>query len=110
MACANDHCLRPIISLNLVDQIKSTKKLTKNRAQELLTQWTAEGYFREIDDKLYFGPRIQCEFGQYLHDHYAETIAQCSLCKLSVFKVQIVKTMIEKTRRSSIASKNRVCM
>lgn len=75
--------------LNLATNVVSTghKKLTKQRAQELMDDWVSTGYFVEQFDMIHFGPRAIGEFQDYLRLRYKERICICALCVQPTFKV-----------------------
>lgn len=77
--------------LNLSTHVVSTghKKLTKQRAQELMDDWITTGYFVELNDMVHFGPRAIGEFKDYLRLKYKESICICALCLQPTFKVHI---------------------
>lgn len=77
------YCMPEMQALNLTTGLK----VTKIHAEELLAQWSAQGYFVNIDDVISPGPRLICEFGDVLRAKYKEYIRSCFLCKQIIFKV-----------------------
>lgn len=62
-------------------------KVTKLRAEELIAEWSALGYFVCLDDVVYPGPRLISEFSDVLRTKYKEHIRNCYLCKQIIFQV-----------------------
>ncbi|XP_052837612.1 LOW QUALITY PROTEIN: non-structural maintenance of chromosomes element 1 homolog [Drosophila gunungcola] len=62
----------------------SSKPVKKSRMQELLQKWTQMGYFMELDERIYLGPRSLVELNFYLTSHHTEHIKNCMLCKCLV--------------------------
>ncbi|XP_017095531.3 non-structural maintenance of chromosomes element 1 homolog [Drosophila bipectinata] len=58
-----------------------SKSLHKGHMQQLLKKWCNMGYFQEIDDSFYLGPRSLVELSFYLSSNYSEHIKNCTLCK-----------------------------
>lgn len=77
--------------LNLATNVVSGghKKLTKQRAQDLMDDWISTGYFVEQLEMIHFGPRAIGEFQDYLRLKYKERICICALCAQPTFKVNI---------------------
>lgn len=61
------------------------KKVTKQRAQDLMEQWMAGGYFVELDDYVHFGPRTIGEFRDYFVVKHRDNIPRCGLCMQPTF-------------------------
>lgn len=82
-----------MIALNLSSstvtssQAARTKKVTKQRAQDLLEEWVSRGYFVNANERIQLGPRSIGEFGEVLSTEYAEYVKKCYLCKNVSFKV-----------------------
>ncbi|XP_016994069.2 non-structural maintenance of chromosomes element 1 homolog [Drosophila takahashii] len=62
----------------------NSKPLKKSRMQELLQKWTQMGYFMELDESIYLGPRSLVELSFYLTTNHGEHIKNCMLCKCLV--------------------------
>eukprot|EP00099_Drosophila_melanogaster_P007481 NP_001260145.1 Non-SMC element 1, isoform B [Drosophila melanogaster] len=62
----------------------SSKPLKKSRMQELLQKWIQMGYFMEVTDRIYLGPRSLVELSFYLSSNHADNIKNCTLCKCLV--------------------------
>ncbi|XP_037711065.1 non-structural maintenance of chromosomes element 1 homolog [Drosophila subpulchrella] len=62
----------------------TSKPLKKSRMQELLHTWTQMGYFMELDERIYLGPRSLVELSFYLASNHGEHIKNCMLCKCLV--------------------------
>ncbi|XP_065089192.1 non-structural maintenance of chromosomes element 1 homolog [Ochlerotatus camptorhynchus] len=84
LACNEENKLKPIVCLNLTSEIKS-KPLSKVRAEELLEEWEKLGYFVQLAEMWYFGPKTIGEFDRYLLANYPDEMQRCKLCKESVF-------------------------
>lgn len=78
-------CIAPIVALNLISILQ--RPLTKLRAGELLKLWTNMGYFKEMNELIYLGPRSLVEFNGYLTVNYPDFIKTCSICLKTVYKV-----------------------
>lgn len=59
----------------------SSKPLKKTRMQQLLQKWCNMGYFQEIDESIYLGPRSLVELSFYLSSNHSDYIKNCTLCK-----------------------------
>lgn len=68
--------------------------LSKERIQELEDIWVSQGYFLELDDKIYFGPRTMLEYGKYLKNNFSDVINDCVLCNNIVFWVRVKYTLL----------------
>ncbi|XP_016987513.1 non-structural maintenance of chromosomes element 1 homolog [Drosophila rhopaloa] len=62
----------------------TSKTVKKSRMQELLQKWTQMGYFMELDERIFLGPRSLVELSFYLGSHHEEHIKNCMLCKCLV--------------------------
>ncbi|XP_033168587.1 non-structural maintenance of chromosomes element 1 homolog [Drosophila mauritiana] len=62
----------------------SSKPLKKSRMQELLQKWIQMGYFMEVGERIYLGPRSLVELSFYLSSNHAGNIKNCTLCKCLV--------------------------
>ncbi|XP_055626179.1 non-structural maintenance of chromosomes element 1 homolog isoform X2 [Toxorhynchites rutilus septentrionalis] len=87
LACSEGHKVRPIVCLNLTAEITG-KTITKVRAEELLDEWEKLGYFVQMDEMWYFGPKTVAEFDRYLSAHFAEHMHKCLLCNEMDFYVR----------------------
>uniref|UniRef100_A0A182MTZ3 Non-structural maintenance of chromosomes element 1 homolog n=1 Tax=Anopheles culicifacies TaxID=139723 RepID=A0A182MTZ3_9DIPT len=87
LTLSEDHTLTTIICLNLTnDTVNETvKPLPKTRAEQLLHEWSALGYFAVLDEKLHFGPKSVVEFDKYLTKNYSDIISRCCLCNVTIF-------------------------
>ncbi|XP_053673227.1 non-structural maintenance of chromosomes element 1 homolog [Anopheles nili] len=87
LTLSDDHHLPSIACLNLTSETagEGTKPLTKARAEQLLGEWEEMGYFLELEDKCYLGPKAIVEFEKFLNKHYADVITRCCLCKVTIF-------------------------
>lgn len=61
-------------------QSQSTKKITKQRAEELLDEWTQSGYFFTTGDILTLGPKALAEFRDTMRTKFPDDIQNCHLC------------------------------
>ncbi|XP_017041313.1 non-structural maintenance of chromosomes element 1 homolog [Drosophila ficusphila] len=62
----------------------TAKPLKKSRMQDLLHKWAQMGYFMELDERIYLGPRSLVELSFYLSTNHSENIKNCMLCKCLV--------------------------
>ncbi|KAH8305395.1 hypothetical protein KR018_001766 [Drosophila ironensis] len=60
------------------------KAMKKNRMQQLVQRWCQMGYFLELDDNVYLGPRSLVELSFYLTTNHGDLIKNCTLCKCLV--------------------------
>lgn len=79
IAVEDNYSIDPIVALNLSNQVVIAK-LLKQRAEVLLDKWTYLGYFEKIDEQLYFGPKMQAEFSNFLKEKFPDSIQSCALC------------------------------
>lgn len=97
-----DYCLPAIDVLNKAVQASSNnKKLSKQRAQELIDEWCSVGYFVDLDDVIHFGPRMIGEFSDYLRLKFRDHIRICCLCNQPTFKVNFFEKKITLLRNIS---------
>lgn len=75
----------------------NSKKVTKQRAQELLDEWVANGYFSYVDDSYILGPRAIGEFGDMLIARFGDQLKKCFLCKNITFKVRVLLKILTST-------------
>lgn len=90
IAISGCYYLSSIHVLNLASLIAApnNRRITKQRAQELIDIWCQAGYFIEMENNmLHFGPRTIGEFANYLSMKYKEHIHICSLCLKPTFNV-----------------------
>ncbi|XP_017482011.1 PREDICTED: non-structural maintenance of chromosomes element 1 homolog [Rhagoletis zephyria] len=82
MAPQEDYSISWVDMYNLSSLTPTARKhLPKTRIQFLVKKWTDQGYFLEMDDKIYFGPRMLVEYASHLKTHYSDYIKDCPLCK-----------------------------
>lgn len=77
------HGLPAMHALNLTTGLK----ITKLHAEELIADWSDQGYFVSMDDVVHPGPRLISEFSDILRTKYKEHIHTCYLCKQIIFQV-----------------------
>lgn len=67
----------------------SSKKITKQRAEELLDEWVANGYFLLLhdDEIIILGPRSIAEFRDVLRTKFTDFIQICYICSEITMKV-----------------------
>lgn len=60
----------------------SSKKITKQRAEDLLDEWVASGYFFSMngDASITLGPKTLTEFRESLRTKFPDYIQNCHLC------------------------------
>lgn len=85
IATNEDFQLSLIHCINLASNV--TVKITKARAEETIRKWIEMGYFYELDENIYFGPRLLAEFSTTLSSEYKDFINFCGICKGPVFWV-----------------------
>lgn len=90
----DDHCIHTISAINASTPITNTqstsKKITKQRADDLLKEWTAAGYLY-LDENygtLTLGPRAIGEFGRQLLQSYPNALQRCAICNGLALKVK----------------------
>ncbi|KAH8410137.1 hypothetical protein KR009_006762 [Drosophila setifemur] len=62
----------------------SAKPVKKSRMQHLLHKWSEMGYFIDLYDSIYLGPRSLVELSFYLTSNHSDHIKNCTLCKCLV--------------------------
>lgn len=67
----------------------TTKKVTKQRAEELLEEWSAVGYFMMIGDFITLGPRCIGEFRETFRMKFNNFIHSCHLCSEITLQVRM---------------------
>lgn len=97
---SNDHSISLMTAIHLssgtssqMSQSQSTsKKVTKQRAEELLEDWMNAGYFMAMDngEVMTLGPRAMGEFRDTLRAKFGEFIQNCHLCTELTLKVWII--------------------
>lgn len=88
IALAEDHSVRTILILNLMNQNQGKDvSFSMTKAEKLLNCWIEEGYFYSINGSVYFGVRSVAEFGEFLRNKF--NIESCHLCKAILLKVRI---------------------
>ncbi|XP_055914825.1 non-structural maintenance of chromosomes element 1 homolog [Eupeodes corollae] len=80
IACAENYGISDMEAINLSTRL-TDKPLAKNRAEDLLQNWKNVGYFYELDNTLYLGPRMIVEFESLLLSAFPDDVKECSLCK-----------------------------
>lgn len=67
----------------------TTKKITKNRAEELLDEWKMSGYllFFEENSLITLGPKAMAEFRETLRTKFPDFVHNCHLCSEITLKV-----------------------
>lgn len=83
---AAHYAIDQMTAINLTNQIKGPRSVSKQRAEELIAAWTGQGYLAAIDGRLHFGPRSVLEFGRFLQANYPEHVHNCPLCQVPVFR------------------------
>lgn len=67
-------------SMQLTQSQSTSKKITKQRAEELIDEWTAAGYFMTLNDLITLGPRGIGEFRDTFRTKFEDYIQCCRLC------------------------------
>ncbi|ENN72114.1 non-structural maintenance of chromosomes element 1 homolog [Dendroctonus ponderosae] len=67
--------------LNLTSGL--TSQFSRDSGQKAFQSWVANGYFVQLDDYVYLGPRLIVEFTTYLKSKFPEQT--CKLCSELVF-------------------------
>lgn len=91
LADAVDYKLSSLDILNLTTQVHGAmqhKRVTKQRAEQLITDWVNNGYLLELEDEIQYGPRTIAEFRDYFVLKHAERIPSCKLCNQATFSGQ----------------------
>lgn len=72
----------------------STKKITKQRAEELLDEWVSSGYLLLLSENalITLGPKALAEFRDTLRTKFPDFIQNCHLCNDIVLKVCVCFT------------------
>lgn len=67
----------------------TTKKITKQRAEELLDEWVASGYLLLLNEDalITLGPKAIAEFRDTLRTKFPDFIQNCHLCSEIAMKV-----------------------
>lgn len=93
---SDEHCLNPISAINATaaatDTQSTSKKITKQRADDLLKEWRAGGYLYLDEERgmLTLGPRTIGEYGQILLQNYSDVLRSCTMCNGLALKVNIL--------------------
>lgn len=81
----------------------TTKKLTKQRAEELIDEWSIAGYFMTINEAITLGPKGVGEFRDTFRTKFPDYIQSCQLCNEIALQVQSIglkkKSRSEHTRK-----------
>lgn len=74
----------------------TSKRLTKQRAEELLADWIIAGYFVQVNygDSLTLGPRCIGEFRDTLLTTFPDSIRSCKLCSEICLKVKFIQSIL----------------
>lgn len=83
IATTPEHCITSIAALNL----NTSMKVTKLHSEELIEKWIDEGWFADVHDLLYLGPRGILEFGASLRVLHPDEVDACKLCREPIFTV-----------------------
>lgn len=78
-----NHRLRYPAVLNLTSTL--TNQFSRDSGQKVYQSWVASGYFVQLKDYVYLGPRLIVEFTTYLKPKFPEQT--CHLCSELVFTV-----------------------
>lgn len=77
----DDLNISPRDALNLITQITGSK-LNKLKAQKLIDNWIQSNYFHQyIDNQIYLGPKLLCEFKEILQNMDLPHLKSCLLCE-----------------------------
>lgn len=78
----------------------STKKITKQRAEELLDEWVSSGYLLLLSENalITLGPKALAEFRDTLRTKFPDFIQNCHLCNEIVLKVCVCVFYLELER------------
>lgn len=75
--------------LSQPSQSQSTmKRVTKQRAEELLEEWENMGYFMTTNENITLGPRCIGEFRDTFRSKFGDYIQSCQLCNELVLQVR----------------------
>lgn len=86
VALAEDHSIRTISVLNLMNQNRNKDiNFSMGKSEQLLKDWVEEGYFYMKDGHVFFGVRSVAEFGEFLRNKF--NVDNCHLCKAILLKV-----------------------
>lgn len=77
-------------STQLTQSQSTSKKVTKQRAEELIEEWTAAGYFMALNDMVTLGPRGIGEFRETFRTKFTDYIQCCQLCSEIALQVNDV--------------------
>lgn len=80
-----EYTIDQMTAINLTNSV-AARGVSKQRAEHLLTVWSAQGYLVNCDGRLYFGPRSVLEFGRQLQAQHPEHLHNCPLCQVPVFR------------------------
>lgn len=71
----------------------TTKRMTKQRSEELLKEWIVAGYLHIDDDDgtITLGPRTIGEFGRDLLQNFANVLHSCAICSSVTLKVVVLR-------------------
>lgn len=94
---SDTHSMSIMAALNLIspassqpDQSQSSsKKLTKQRAEEILDEWSAAGYFITVNENLTLGPMGIGEYRETFRTKFNDYIQSCKLCNEITLQVTV---------------------
>ncbi|XP_059615323.1 non-structural maintenance of chromosomes element 1 homolog [Phlebotomus argentipes] len=87
---SDEYCISSIMATNLITRLP--KPMPQTRSVELLDEWKSRGYFTQIGENVFLGPRAIEEFQGYITANYQDFIKACFLCQKTVFKESSCKT------------------
>lgn len=78
-------------SSSQASQSQSTsKKITKQRAEDLLEEWSTVGYFINFNGNIVLGPRAIGEYRETFQTKFNDYIHSCKLCNEIALQVTIL--------------------
>lgn len=93
---SDNHAISPMTAVHLCSaasqfsqsqSVSTTKKVTKQRAEELMDEWMTAGYFMIFGDQITFGPKAIGEFRETFRTKFGDYIQNCHLCTELTLKV-----------------------
>lgn len=97
IAMSETHSISTMAAIHLSTEVSqqtstqsSSKKITKQRAEELLEEWVASGYLLMLaeNDLITLGPKAIAEFRDTFRTKFPDFIQNCHLCSDIVLKVK----------------------
>lgn len=95
------HSITMMAALHLCGEAKpqnaptqsTSKKITKQRAEDLVDDWMAAGYFFLMNDDtaITLGPKALAEFRDTLRTKFPDDIQNCHLCSEITMKVRLIR-------------------